>query len=253
MLNKERQEQIDQYFNNEMTEAEKLAFEKLLETDKNLAQTLRLYQDMAVQLTNAEANLDLNQKLKAAQKSYQTTNKPPRNYLKIGLILLVVLSILSIAWWLSSSQNAANTNTEIPIASLWNDTEMPSANIIRSPDAIPNDIRLYQSAHAFFVKKQFNDAINLLDSIQEESNIYSKMVLLKGVCKYELGQYQEAIDIYTAYLAILNKPQDMALWYQAIAYAKNEDKANAMKNLNIIIEERYSKADEAKILLEQLK
>ena len=69
---------------------------------------------------------------------------------------------------------------------------------------------------------------------------------------YELNKYDEAILTYDEYISLESEPQDMVLWYQALACIQAKQIAKAKSNLQSIIDSDYSKSNLAKALLKTL-
>jgi len=129
---------------------------------------------------------------------------------------------------------------------------MPPAYITRSGQGVEADIETYQNAHRLYAQKNYTEALTGLEAITASSNVYAEMLLLKGVIQYELNKYEDAIQSYNNYIELDTVPQDMVLWYQALAYIEIEQIDKAKSNLQSIIDNDYNKAEIAKSLLEKL-
>jgi len=256
MLNEDKYNEIERYLSDEMSNAEKKNFEQKLTTDNKLTQTLAVYQDMSNQLQDVNDNLDFNQKLIKAAKDYQSTQKPSQrgNNNRRWLIALLIIAIGGLVWWqFLNKTETKRLPTDVPIASLWEATEMPSSTTLRGNGDVSKDEKYLSQAFGSYQNKDFTTTINYLDSIQNTASIYSKSQLLRGVAHYELKNYNEAVAAYDNYLNDKANAEDMALWYQALAYLQNKDEAKASQNLQKIIDEDYTMASKAQEVLDILK
>ena len=142
----------------------------------------------------------------------------------------------------------------VPIAGyLWdNQTDKPSSLITRSGDAISDDEQKYEDAFVKYTDKDYLGTIEILNTITEDSEIYKEVLVLKGTSQFDTGSFTEAITTFDMYLANDNFVKDKVLWYQALAYLQNGQNDAAKKNLQIIINEDYSKASWAKSVMKEL-
>lgn len=264
MIPDKKFEEIERFLNSEMTEGEQTGFEKEIAQDRELAKTVALYKDLPNHLNNIQGDLDFNTKLQSTRDNYSQTSSNPTSWkwLVIGIFTIVVTGLIWKQFF--STDIDTSTNTEevkekkqtlpegVPIASLWNDTEIPPAYITRNGAAVEADVETYQNAHQLYSKKEYIEALDLLGTITDKSNIYAETLLLKGVIQYELNEYDEAIKTYNDYIMLGAEPQDMVLWYQALAYIQVKQTDKAKYNLQRIVDNDYSKTEIAKTLLEKL-
>ena len=258
MIPDKKYEEMERYVNSEMTNDQRVSFEKEMEQNNELEKVVALYKDIPNRLNNIEADLDFNQKLQNARNNYsQTSNKSTSwKWIFISIISIVIIGFV----WKQLSNNTEkeeiqeqqNLPENVPIASLWEDTDMPPAYISRGGEGVDIDIKIYQDAHQLYAQDKFVEALTTLETIDATSKISGETLLLKGVCQYEIKQYDDAINTYGKYIELDLEPKDMVLWYQSLAFiqAKQADKAKI--NLQSIIDSDYSKAQIAKELLKTL-
>ena len=255
MLEEKIYQQIDQYVNNELANEELHAFEQLMSNEKDVADAVKLYKDIPNQLQDLEADLDFNEKLSAARLRHQSTNTQSRNNWLKPLITIIIIGVIAFFIWMQLFQSSTKVNEPVfdentPIA-MWEATEMPSGNFIRG-GASDIDQDIYKTAYANFQSEHFTSALETLGQLEATSSIYTDKLLLQGVCEYELGNFDNAIQVYQEYLKQPNVAEDLALWYQAIAYLQNDQIKEARQNLQIIIDNDYSKSKEAIDILKKL-
>ena len=258
MIPDKKYEEMERYVNSEMTNDQRVSFEKEMEQNNELEKVVALYKDIPNRLNNIEADLDFNQKLQNARNNYsQTSNKSTSwKWIFISIISIVVIGFV----WKQLSNNTEkeeiqeqqNLPENVPIASLWEDTDMPPAYISRGGEGVDIDIKIYQDAHQLYAQDKFVEALTTLETIDATSKISGETLLLKGVCLFELEKYSDAIRIYDNYIKFGTEPQDMVLWYQALACIQTNQTAKAKSNLQNIIDQDYSKSEIAKELLKTL-
>jgi tetratricopeptide (TPR) repeat protein len=263
MIPDKKYNDIERYTSSEMTDVERNSFEQEIRQNDELAQVVHLYKDIPNSLNNIQGDLDFNQKLQTVRNNYsQTPNQSSSwRWIVIGIITIIATGLI---WKQFFSVNTEKSDIEkvqeekqtlpegVPIASLWENTEMPPAYITRGGKTVEIDIKAYQDAHQLYSEKNYTDALTTLETITEQSNIYGEMLLLKGVCLFELEKYSDAIRIYDNYIKFGTEPQDMVLWYQALACIQTNQTAKAKSNLQNIIDQDYSKSEIAKELLKTL-
>ena len=263
MLPDKKYEDMERYINLEMTDEERTSFELEIASSETLARAVALYKDIPNQLQNITADLDFNQKLQNARANFNTpTTKQSSKTIwwMVGVIMIAGLAYFSYRMFNVSNNTETPTQEQeelilpegVPIASLWDNTDKPTSLITRSGETLGEAEQKYEKAFEAYDKKDYQAAIDILVEIPLRTNITDKALLLKGVSEYELRNYAEAISTYENYLNIEMYPKDMALWYQALAYLQNDQNEAAKENLQIIINEDFSKAKEAKILMERL-
>lgn len=252
MIPNKEYENIERFLNEEMSPDEIVIFQKKLAEDKQLASTLALYQDVPKHLEDIQGNLNFNAELTAAAQKYKTKNnkKTPSKRNTFIIVAIIIALLLGVFGWQKLTKEKQQIPADVPMASLWENTVKPTANIQRS-GAQDLDISKYQNAYNLYDLGDYPQALATLDSIQSDSDIYSETLLLKGVVQYENQEYGASIHTFDTYL-LLGSIEDLALWYQSFAYIKNKQQDAARKNLQKIIDNDYSQAEKAKALIKQL-
>ena len=257
MLEENQYRDIERYINNEMNTMESNKFEQALKSNPILAQTLATYRDTSILLEDVQGSLDFNQKLAATTQSYRQANAttPKKSFLQQWWWSLLLIGLISMAvWWQFGNtsieeQEEIPLPSDIPIAALWENTEMPSSINLRNTTAISTAEQILKNAFKAFEADDYTATFSSIDSIALDEVIYPKAQLLKGVSQFELDDVDSAITTYQAYLSSEENPRDMALWYLALAQLQNEAYIDAKVTLNEIITEDYQKAEAAKDIL----
>ena len=80
----------------------------------------------------------------------------------------------------------------------------------------------------------------------------TKQLLQEASVYYQNADYPKAIEVYQTCID-LDSFRDLALWYQTFAYLKSGKEAEAIQNLELIIEEQQPNYEQAEGLLKHLK
>ena len=96
MIPDKKYEEMERYVNSEMTNDQRVSFEKEMEQNNELEKVVALYKDIPNRLNNIEADLDFNQKLQNARNNYsQTSNKSTSwKWIFISIISIVIKFLL---------------------------------------------------------------------------------------------------------------------------------------------------------------
>ena len=255
MDKKYTQEEIDLYLNNKLEGEELKDFEREMSSNKELERKVKISGDLDIAMDDHAFEEDLKAKLKmisanypksqtlnnenekeADQKGFVTQNKW---LITIGIILLTIVAIAY--FWKPSPKEATNeqifaANYE-PYESLQSD---------RSSTAEEDYIAII----GFYDNQQYQEAMPLLEDYTSKSpNQANAQIMLGNVYLNVLpAQTQKAIDLFQSISSSDNKLfSEVAEWYLALAYLKNDEKEKALPVLESLAEQsvgKYSKLAE---------
>lgn len=223
---------IEQYISNEMPTADRIAFEKELITNSDLAREYLLSQQIDSALMRDDV-IDLRRKLITAIESghKKTEDKP-------------VVALTSRKWWLAAASVivlcavAATLYWQMP-HKVSNDELFQS---YYSTDNVVNLTRGDQNiveAVFKFQQKDFKSASQLFENIlaTDKSNI--AVWFYYGISNIETMQYQKSI---TAFQTIINDKNNLyvehAGWYLGLCYLKSGQKDKAKEQFTAIASDR---------------
>ena len=230
-------EQIEQYLNKEMSEAEAEQFEAQMKADAQLREMVQLHRDMAIAIMDEEET-ELENKLKQINREFQSarqsSQKRPFRLHNTRLWLVAasvaVLTMLAI-WYFRPSQAVSFSNEELYAQHF---TPYDDFGDVRGADSSLNEI--LNSGFEFYKDKDYAQALARFMQVPESNEAFIRTQFFRGICEMETGKINEAIAHFEQVIQNGNTLlTEQAQWYQALAYLK------------------LGERNQAKTLLEQLK
>ncbi len=249
-------DKIEDYINQTLSNEERISFEKECATNSKLAEELAFY-------LKAKETLYLNQREVLNKRYYQnqtTTNTSIIQQLttqfdqflqnvflvqdiRYQLSFATVLLVLGFGIWqlFPNPQSAYQTYAELAKAQ-----EAPLFLISETTMSDDTSESVIEQALEAGANKDYSQALALVDTLAESTPKYYKVLEIKGLYHYQLGNYQQSIDAFEKYI---NQPdgqfKNWANWYQALAYLQLEDGEKARKKLEILLQnERFKQRTE---------
>ncbi|AXG68591.1 anaphase-promoting complex, cyclosome, subunit 3 [Kordia sp. SMS9] len=259
-------EQIAAYLNNQMDEAEKIAFEASLENDTELASfvatcaslesvydehTWNIQSNASTEEVKALANqfrtddvANLSKKIRDIQQQ-NTTTKSKKSYFYVISSAVAVAAVITLFYF--SFMQSITANEAFEQYHNWN--ALPS--FVEKGDT--EDTRA--TAQALFEAEKYQEALTIFKEYAQKSTTYDpKIQLYIGVSYLELENYHEAIQTFDALQNSNTIDHHKAYWYLALTYLKQNNAETAKKILNTLVKNptnyNYEKAKE---LLKKLK
>ncbi|MEM6685095.1 MAG: tetratricopeptide repeat protein [Bacteroidota bacterium] len=255
-------EQIASYINNQMNEAEKTAFEALLNTNEELASfveictsldsvynenTWNIQSNASVEEVKALANefraadvLSLSKKIRAIQSQANTTTpqKTKRTYFYIISSAVAVAAVMTLFYF--SFMQSITAVEAFETYHNWN--ALPS--FVKKGTV--EDTRA--KAQELFEAEKYQEALTLFNKNAQQTVYDPTLQLYIGVCHLELENYTAALETFDALLNSNTLDNHKAYWYKALTYLKQNDAENAKKILQTLVEDsdnyNYEKAKE---------
>lgn len=266
-------QQIEDYLNGNLNAEETTAFEYEINSDSQLFDAIEVSKKMKLQYSDEEwdsiKNHKSNKKLKELElllkteefldkkKAIQTVSdsyfknekaksKNPNKFKLYYGIAAAAMLLLLLGFFFKDNKQ---TNQEI-YSSNSNWEELPSL-VSRSEI---NSALLSQGENAFkdknykLAEEKFSNYINTSTEFSVNAFLYL------GISQLELENYNEALVSFNAIIRSNSIDKSKGYWYKVLVYFKMEDKINAIKTLEIIIEnENNFNFTKAKKLLSTLK
>ena len=220
-------EYIDSYLANELTEAEKNAFEQKLITNTELAEDYALYTAInGNKLENTQYQKDelsFRQNVATISTGYtnQNTTKAKGKLRKIIYIGLAAAAMLIVVFIVVPMGNTKATPNQL-FATNYTYQTITETTRGESADTILN------TAIAQYNTKNFEGAIANFNKIKA-SNALANFWL--GVSKLELNDTKGAMAEFDILIAGTSVYKDKAAWYKALTYLKMSDIAICKKQL----------------------
>jgi tetratricopeptide (TPR) repeat protein len=238
---------IEQYIANEMTPSERINFEQELKLNPDLAKELKLSQTIDSALMRDDI-IDMRQKLIASMQAGRevkmevpVVKMPSRKWWYVAASLV---ALIAVAFTLYMQIPHAVSND-----SLFNEY-YNSENIVDQTRSNQNIVE----AVVKFQQKDYRTASALFKRILDTDNSNIAVCFYYGISNIETGNYDNSIKAFTAIINhIDNLYIEHADWYLGLCYLKNNQKAKAIGQFDIVASnpENFHQ-QEAKGILEKL-
>lgn len=228
-------EKIELYLDGELKGEELALFEKQLKEDDELKQQVDLYKtienEMKQRTSGSKEEEDLKKSLSDLGKKYfaaGTTAKVIPLYQKrkwLYVAAAAVLLIMAGGYWYFFSGHKNNDTLYAQYAA-----HQPLSLQRDSKDTA----RLLQDAIKAFNAGNYAEALTGLNAYLQTDSSDAELLLAKNICLTETGSYDEAIDGFNK---LMNKNEIFkyqAVWYKALAYLKQDKKAECKETLESI-------------------
>lgn len=246
-INLKHSASIEQYLANEMAPTEKAAFEKELRSNPELAEELKLSQNIDSAIMRDDI-IDLRQKLVAAIDGSHS-----------GKTEVKVVKMYNRKWWYAAASflvlfSLATTLFLQTHRSISNDALFSqyysSENII---DQTRGDQNILEAVIKF-QEKDFASASALFKNILDKDDSNIAVWFYYGISNIETKNYDNSIKAFTT---IINQSDNLyiehAEWYLGLCYLKNNQKDKAIDQFSVVASnpDNYHRK-EAKNILEKL-
>ncbi len=239
---------IERYFRDLLSEEERLAFEKRIESDEELKAEVDFHQDM---LVAAQHEGDTALKKMFQQQETKSTNvanetvkieRPPTAKifsLKKVMALAASVLFMVLSYWfyqqslLGSPDLFANNFEQYP-------------NVIAPIERGETATTTLEKAFAAYENKRYEEAISSFDQL-ENSTINFDVLFYKANALLALGKNNTAMQAFEQVVNSKTKFSAQAKWYLALTYLKQNNNVQAKTILEEIIKDKsfnYQKAEE---------
>lgn len=265
-LDEDTYDRIMSYLNGEMTITEKTDFERDLQNDIELNETVSIMKNMdtiyndkdwhllkneperikeAGLLFNTEDVKAFSEQVRISEEKYKrkSLNKKSRVLRYISTIAAVGLIAFFLNYYLNT-----NVSSESLFDTYYSTQDLPSF-VVQN-----NDINATIEAETLFREEKYLEALQLFSTANETSNTLNpNITLYLAMCNLELKRYDTALS----YLKALENSKTIdfhkAYWFESLIYLKQEQKDKAVQTLKILSENRdYFNHEKAVELLGQL-
>lgn len=236
---------IEKYFSKNLSEAERIEFNKIYETDADFKQEVDFLKNVqAVSETEDQTHF------KNQLGNYETEISPKKvssksNWLK-PIAAIAGIMIVAFGLTLLMSKDLANKDL---FSTYFEPSKNVSAPIVRSE----NEEHLVNQAFIVYGEADYQDAIPLFQKAFEKTE-NSELLFYEGNALLAENNATEAIEIFKRHLSYADVLTNRTHWYLALAYLKSDKLEKAKQELEVVIaSEETFKKNEAKSLLKKLK
>lgn len=232
---------IEKYLQNRLSVEEKQLFDELLKNDIQFKEDVALHTNLKEVV---EYDDDTNfKKLISNIESKAKSTLQKRNYTK----WLVAASIVV----LLGSFYVINLNKTVSSNKLFATYFEPYRNVIQ-PVERGNEMQDKKTqAFTAYENGYFEEAITLFSELHITTN-ESYYLFYKANALLQLEQANESINLLLEHLKTNDILTQKTNWYLALAYLKIDDTENAKNTLQIVINSKMYKTEDAKALLKKL-
>ncbi len=236
------EELIDNYFENNLSEAELVTFNELLISDSNFAKDVEFRKNL-----QAVAHLAERAVLKNKLKQFEPAKSKVVIINKRGVWFAAAVFILVIAstiWILFQKPDAQQLYT------LYYE---PYPNVVAPATRSTNNIdSATQFAFVLYDAGKYNDAAIVFQKISANTKAPFALVYF-GICNIQFEQISVAITALKEAVATNNEYTIIAKWYLAMAYLKIDEPKFALPLIQEVAETEHPLQPVAEKLYEKLK
>ena len=237
-----RESLIVKFFENTLSEEERLEFETLMDSDEEFKKEVAFREELAsvITLDDREA---IKQELQALE---QPTIQRKSWLLPIAASLVVLLGISS--FWFFGNQTASPED-------LFNTHFEPYRNIVEPIVRGDANESIEVKAFAAYEQKDYGLALSYLNVLLKEDSNNNTLRFYKANVLLQLNKGKEAADIFKENLKLSDTLLEKNQWYLALSYIKLNQFDLAKQQLDELIKNPKSdyKKKEATFLLKKLK
>ncbi len=233
----ELENDIFDYLQGNLNEAQKSDFEQRLETDQEFFQEFQIVKQMHSHLLERKDREEYTAEIEKLGEKYFRPDEKAASKIPFGKILiltLIILTAFAAFWYFTKSEevNLYDTHSDHFALHL----------VLKSEENT-----LAVNAENSFNGEDFERAIIDLKKYLEDNTIDTKAKLALGISYLETGKETEAIEIFDNIRNGGSTLEDYGTWYTALYYVKKLDFVNAKDVLKTIPKkdaQLYSKAQQ---------
>lgn len=233
--------QIIDYLDDKLEGQSLEEFENQIENDLDLQKEVQDYNSLKDGVI-AYGEMTLKEELEVIhQRTFPDSYSRFSSLRRWGPIAASILFLIALAWWWNSNQKEPDLFKEYYAV----------YTIPASSRSTASELKLL-AANELYQRGSYKEAISLFEEIDKPDG---RVSLALGICHLELDQFETAQSLFTD---LINSPdqdiyQNLAQWYLALSYLKQEQPGNAEKWLEILANNvSADKHEEAKQILQEL-
>jgi tetratricopeptide (TPR) repeat protein len=244
---------VDRYLDGVMNSNEKIWFEKELEGNKELQESVSFHRRIMSAIADTEI-VDLQNQLDTIHKqSYKPwtrakhlSGNPKKILYALGGIAATVVILMFV--WVNSVKN--NASTADLFAQYYQPAEI-NMSFRTAEDIVDRDLR---SAMVFYETRNYRQAIQLFEKILEGDQSRIGLNLYSGISNMEISEYAKANENFRRIIDHkANAFIESAEWYLGLCYLKTGDVTKAIEIFQAIADSDGYYRKEAKKVLNRIK
>lgn len=251
-----KEELLEKYFMNQLSNEEERVFKKLLDTDSDFRQAFEFEKrvqkvakntrraSLKGKLTAIEATID-DTTSQDQSEDFSKKKTTPIYYIKMVGIAASFALIIALTWMFLDKNTTSNDDLFAVNYEKYPNTVY---NISRSDD---NSENLEKIAFTFYEKGAYAKATTTFQNLQDSNNLpyidfyIAQSYLAQGNEKESLKFFKKNIENGTVFIS-------ESLWYQSLILIKTDKKEEAIESLKILINKGSYKKEASEHLLKSL-
>lgn len=234
---------VDRYLEGTLSEQERTAFEERLLQDEELRQQVAEMKVIHAGIIQASRKLAL-QNLKDLESTLPIVSENGlslwyNTWLQAAAVLLI--GLVTYALWPDAVDEQALFATHFEV---YPNIIMPTVR-----GEMPNDSTLKTMAFRAYDQKQYEEATDLFNSIEQKDE---SILFYLGNCYLANNQAEKALPLFEKVLNEYEVFDEQAAWYIAVSYLKREERERARQALEKVVTRNGAYKEKAQTILKKL-
>lgn len=239
----DRETLLEKYVQGELTEKERQKFDALLKNNADFKGDVEFHTNLK-RVTEADDDDKFRGILSEFEAEASTQNSIEGRLPTKWLVAAAIALTAGLAYFFTIDSSVSTKNLFVQNFEPYPNTVNP---IVRG---VEDDHQKTKAFVAYQIGK-YEEALPLFTKLYTTEKI-PYYLFYRANALIQLNRAAEAIPLLQEHLKTKDKLTDKSNWYLAMAYLQLDDKANAKKMLNLVVNEGDFKVVEAQRLLEEL-
>lgn len=253
MNTEEKYNLIEKYLDQKMTEAARIAFEKLVEKDADLKEELALHKQVAATLKGEKVH-EFRKVLNETDKNWKSNEAAPKVKAKTINFRRIIAIAAAVLFFVLAYQFFFSGGEQLPNEQLFADNFQPYQMLLSQRD-LSNEGKnaLLENAISAYSKGDFQNASLAFQQLSENIPEDISFRFYRAVAELAAKNSDSAIVLFGAINAIQDHPfKEQTRWYLSLAYLQKGDSESAANLLKEIRSGQFKYA-QAQQILQQMK
>lgn len=230
---------INKYFEQQLTDKEKVMFESLLQNDSEFAKEVAYQKNVKKAIT-----LNERETLKQTLQSFESNKKQPKKTYQFWSIAAVFLLFFGGLAWFQFMQDSPEK--------LYQEYYQSYPNVVAPTVRGDNDRNIKSDAFYEYDSGNYQKSLELFSKIYADEEV-DYALFYQAMSLMELKRYDEAIALFDTFeTSDQNAFSPFVKWYKALSYLKTNEKEKAIQLLKELSEKENPQQQMAKNLLAEL-
>ncbi|UPQ80786.1 tetratricopeptide repeat protein [Flavobacterium azooxidireducens] len=235
----ENEELLNKYFEQRLSDEEKVVFESLLQNDSEFAKEVAYQKNVKKAIT-----LNERETLKQTLQSFESNKNQPKKTYQFWSIAAVFLLFFGGLAWFQFMQDSPEK--------LYKEYYQSYPNVVAPAVRGDNDRNIKSDAFYEYDSGNYQKSLELFSKIYADEEV-DYALFYQAMSLIELKRYPEAIALFETFeTSDQNAFSPFVKWYKALSYLKTNEKEKAIQLLKELSEKENPQQQMAKNLLAEL-